>query len=287
MSHRTPSRTDLPPPWREWIVDNLARGCDSHALIAEMVSAHFEAGFASRTVYALAKRPAVPMPPPEPYVYERPRLASGSLIVAMDRRVHVRMRLERPVLAVLDGVLDPNECTELMRRCVDRLQPSTIVDVRSGAHERVPTRSSEGTFFPRDADPFIARLQRRIAAVMHCPIENAEALQILRYRTGEQYTPHYDYFPPNEPGSAATLAAGGQRVSSLVIYLNDVEAGGATVFPKLHLSVTPQRGSAVYFEYCNSRGQLDRRTLHAGAPVLRGEKWIATQWMRERDPAAP
>jgi prolyl 4-hydroxylase len=54
------------------------------------------------------------------------------------------------------------------------------------------------------------------------------------------------------------------------------------VFPELGLSVLPKKGSAVYFEYTNSHGQLDHRTLHAGAPVLRGEKWIVTKWMRQR-----
>jgi prolyl 4-hydroxylase len=71
-------------------------------------------------------------------------------------------------------------------------------------------------------------------------------------------------------------------VSTLIAYLNDVEQGGETVFPKLGLAVIPQRGNAVYFEYCNSRGQVDHATLHGGNPVISGEKWLATKWMRER-----
>ena len=66
------------------------------------------------------------------------------------------------------------------------------------------------------------------------------------------------------------------------MYLNDVAEGGETTFPSIHLTVSPKKGSAVYFEYCNSRGQVDPLSLHAGQPVLQGEKWIATKWMRER-----
>jgi prolyl 4-hydroxylase len=71
-------------------------------------------------------------------------------------------------------------------------------------------------------------------------------------------------------------------VSTLIAYLNDVEEGGETTFPRAGWTTFPKRGSAVYFEYCNSGGEVDPRTLHAGCPVLRGEKWIATKWMRQR-----
>jgi prolyl 4-hydroxylase len=116
---------------------------------------------------------------------------------------------------------------------------------------------------------------------MNLPVENGEGLQILHYHTGGQYTPHYDYFAPSDPGSATHIANGGQRVSSLVMYLNDVEDGGATVFPELRLTVGPKKGSGVYFEYCNSRNELDPLSLHGGTPVLKGEKWVATKWMRQ------
>ena len=70
-------------------------------------------------------------------------------------------------------------------------------------------------------------------------------------------------------------------MGSLVMYLNDVEDGGETIFPEIGFSVIPRRGHAVYFAYCNSRNQGDPLTLHGGAPVRRGEKWIATKWLRQ------
>jgi prolyl 4-hydroxylase len=274
---------DLTPQWRAWIAQNLARGCLADSLIADMVREGFDPRDARQAVSdsgitAVAGEGA--------YRAEPARIARSNRILAADRTVTVSIRLERPIVAVFDDVLSAAECDELIMRCAPRLQRSTTVDPRRGTHEVIPDRSSDGTYFPLNADPFIARLDARIAALMNMPLENGEGLQILRYREGGQYTPHFDYFPPQDPGSAAAMAIGGQRVSSLVMYLNDVAAGGGTVFPELNLTIMPRKGAAVYFEYCNSLGQLDPLTLHGGLPVLSGEKWIATKWMRQRRYAA-
>ena len=285
MTDTPTGRRALTPEWQTWIVQNLERGCEPRSLVADMVREHFDPDFASQAVAKLAGGNVTA--PPNGYLHESSHLPSGNVITADGRNVRVSMRIDRPVIAVLDGVLSPEECAQLMQLSSARLQRSTTVDPLRGTHEVIANRASDGTFFPLNADPFIARLDRRIAALMNRPVENGEGLQVLRYRDGGQYTPHFDYFPPADPGSAAALAAGGQRVASLVMYLNDVQAGGATVFPELGLTVTPRRGAAVYFEYCNSRGQLDPLTLHGGLPVLAGEKWIATKWMRQRRYAAP
>jgi prolyl 4-hydroxylase len=137
-------------------------------------------------------------------------------------------------------------------------------------------------FFRPGENELIARLDRRLAEVAGLPVENGEGLQILQYAVGAQFPPHHDFLLPSNEANKQSIARSGQRASTLIAYLNDVEDGGETVFPNAGWTVFPRRGGAVYFEYCNSRGQVDPRTLHAGAPVLRGEKWIATKWMRER-----
>src|SRR5690606_41544266 len=100
---------------------------------------------------------------------------------------------------------------------------------------------------------------------------------------GAEYQAHHDYFHLDQPGQAVLLQLGGQRVASLVVYLNDVEAGGETTFPLCGLAVAPRKGSAVYFAYTDAQSRTDPLSFHAGAPVQRGEKWIVTRWMRERD----
>jgi len=282
--------TQLPPEWHSWIQENLARGCTPQSLIDDMVRNHFDPVFARAAVNGVMSGPFTTTTQTQAkaanqatgYVYEKPRLHGGNLIRTSDRDVRIVMRVRRPLIAVLDGVLSDEECDELIQRSSDKMRRSTTVDPKTGKHEVIADRSSEGTFFALNADPFIARLDRRISEVMNWPVENGEGLQILHYGVGGEYKPHFDYFPPEDPGSQVQMTIGGQRVSTMVMYLNEVEEGGTTIFPEIGLEVVPKKGSAVYFEYTNSQNQLDKLTLHGGSPVTRGEKWIVTKWMRQR-----
>jgi prolyl 4-hydroxylase len=112
-------------------------------------------------------------------------------------------------------------------------------------------------------------------------VENGEGLQILHYRPGAEYKPHYDYFDPKEPGTPAILKRGGQRVGTVVVYLSEPAKGGGTTFPDVGLVVAPKRGNAVFFSYDSP--DPSSKTLHGGAPVVAGDKWIATKWLRERE----
>jgi prolyl 4-hydroxylase len=134
-------------------------------------------------------------------------------------------------------------------------------------------------FFERGEAPLIARIEQRIADLLQWPVDHGEGLQILRYRPGAEYRPHHDYFDPVHPGTERILQRGGQRLASLVMYLNTPEGGGATTFPDVGLEVWPVRGNAVFFSY--DRPHPDTRTLHGGAPVKVGEKWVATKWLRQ------
>jgi prolyl 4-hydroxylase len=137
-------------------------------------------------------------------------------------------------------------------------------------------------FFRLEESDFIARLDRRISALMNLPLENGEGLQVLHYPQGAGSEPHFDYLAPTNAANRESIARSGQRVSTLVTYLNDVPAGGQTVFPQLGWAVSPLRGNACYFEYGDDAGRVDTRSLHASAPVVRGEKWVATKWMRQQ-----
>jgi prolyl 4-hydroxylase len=217
-----------------------------------------------------------------PYRYETPRFRPGTSIATDDCLVRVAARAERPMLAVLNGVFSADECEEVIALARGRLRPSTLVDPRTGRDVVSGLRSSLGMFFRPAETPLIARLDRRIAEIMNLPVSHGEGLQILHYPEGAGSAPHYDFLVPSNPANQASIARSGQRVSTLVTYLNDVPAGGETVFPAAGWAVSPQRGNAVYFEYANSHGELDHASLHASSAVTRGEKWVATKWMRER-----
>ena len=236
-------------------------------------------------------------PPPEEYIYGTPIFPPGNRIITADRQIQVLARAQRPTMAVLGNVMSPEECHELISLAKPRLAPSTIVDPMTGKDKVADHRSSLGMFFRLNENPFIARLDQRIASVMNMPVENGEGIQILYYPEGAQSTLHYDFLVPSNPLSQPSIARSGQRISTLVTYLNEVEEGGETIFSVTGWSVTPQRGNAVYFEYGhraeaehapgNTRTpiditQADHSSLHASNPVIRGEKWVATKWMRQR-----
>ena len=212
-----------------------------------------------------------------------PRLdRDGALqLNAGDREVDVLLRMSRPDLAVLGNFLSEAECSALVEAARPSLSRSLTVAVKTGGEVLSPDRTSSGMFFTRGENALVERIEARIARLLNWPLENGEGLQVLRYLPGAEYKPHHDYFDPAEPGTPSILQRGGQRVATLVMYLHAPEQGGATVFPELGLEVSPQRGHAVFFSY--DRPDASTRSLHGGAPVLAGEKWIATKWLRERE----
>jgi prolyl 4-hydroxylase len=279
---------ELTREWQAWIVENIGRRCSTESMVAVMVSAGFAPDRARAWIDLTRVEEATPSirggaHAAAQYRYDAaPRLAEGHCIDAGDRHVSLVLRCDKPVLRVFEGVLSDDEYREVIERSRHRLKRSTIVDPHSGQSDVIDARNSEGTFFALCEDEFIRRIDTRIARLMNWPLENGEGLQILHYGEGGEYSPHFDYFAPECAGSAYPLARGGQRVATLILYLNAVEGGGCTIFPAAGLSVTPRPGCAVYFSYCNRLGQLDALSLHGGAPVTIGEKWIMTKWVRER-----
>ncbi|HEY4530603.1 MAG TPA: 2OG-Fe(II) oxygenase [Luteimonas sp.] len=209
---------------------------------------------------------------------------AGARSLASDHGVvRVAFRLERPHVVLLENVLSDAECDALIAEAQPRLKPAGVVDSDRGGSKRDARRTSELASIQRGANPMVSRIDARISAITGVPVAQGEPLQVMRYGVGAEYQPHWDYFDLARPGQAAALRNGGQRIASLVIYLNDVEAGGETTFPRCGLSVAPRKGSAVFFAYTDARSRTDPMSFHAGAPVVRGEKWIATRWMRERE----
>jgi prolyl 4-hydroxylase len=280
----------LDDAWESWLTLNINRGCTAESMIEAMVKAGFDPRTASAVVHRSLQEGAVPddnarahqVSVARDYRYDLSPVASGNVIHADGRDVKVLMRCERPRIIVFGDVLSADECEAMIERSRDRLQPSTTVNPDTGTFDVIPNRTSRGIWFQRGEDEFIARLEARFASLMNAPVENGEGLQVLHYEIGQEYRPHFDYFPPGQAGSNVHLASGGQRVATLIVYLSDVEAGGQTIFPEIGLSVAPNRGGAVYFHYLNGAGQVDPMTLHGGAPVVSGEKWIMTKWVRER-----
>ncbi|MFZ5521304.1 MAG: 2OG-Fe(II) oxygenase [Pseudomonadota bacterium] len=259
---------------RRWVAEQRRAGQSD----AELLSAMRAGGWQDE-----AAREALKLPACTPAGAAVPRLAAedGATQVDLDgQRVTVLCRLRKPDLSVVSGLLSAEECESLIALARPRLARSETVDTRTGASEVNAARTSEGMFFQRGENPLCAHIEQRIARLLDWPVDHGEGLQVLRYRPGAEYKPHYDYFDPAHPGTPAVLRRGGQRVATVVMYLSTPTRGGATVFPDVGLEVQPVQGHAVCFSYAAPEpGSL---SLHGGAPIIEGEKWVATKWLRER-----
>jgi prolyl 4-hydroxylase len=198
---------------------------------------------------------------------------SGNKIKTEDREVQIIARLEEPCIVVLANVLSDEECDALIKLSKDRMNRSKIGNTRNVDD----LRTSSSMFFEEAENDVVAKVEKRVSQIMNIPVEHGEGLQVLNYKIGQEYKAHFDFFR-----SASHKPVNNPRISTLVMYLNDVEEGGETYFPKLNFSVSPQKGMAVYFEYFYDNQELNELTLHGGAPIIVGDKWAATQWMRRK-----
>ena len=272
----------ITPELRQWIVDQARAGHSADAVLQSMKSSGWNEdvaieamestlrGHLDQQAQAQGLPPAVPVP--EPDVADSPLYLDGG-----DRQVAVLGSLALPRVVILGGLLSDQECDALIAAARPRLSRSLTVATQTGGSEVNPDRTSQGMFFQRGESELVAR----IARLIRWPVENGEGIQVLHYLPGTEYKPHYDYFDPKEPGTSTIVKRGGQRVGTVVMYLSEPEKGGGTSFPDVFFEVAPKRGNAVFFSY--ERPHPSTKTLHGGSPVIEGEKWIATKWLRERE----
>jgi prolyl 4-hydroxylase len=176
-----------------------------------------------------------------------------------------------PHVEVLRKLLLASECEWLIRRAQPLLKPSFVDDGKTGRGRPDPIRTSHGAaLVPHEEDLVVQDINRRIAAATATSVTHAEALYVMRYTPGQEYKPHLDALPGLK----------NQRDWTAIAYLNQAFEGGATVFPKLELTIRGDPGDVLVFRNSSSDGEPDLRLRHAGVPVASGEKWIATRWIR-------
>lgn len=197
--------------------------------------------------------------------------------------IRCAIAFQNPGIALFHNVLTPTECKYLIEAAQDRLEPSTVLTPAEDAFGEVHEgRTSSGACFSRGATPEIEVIERRIAQLTNSPFENGEGLQVMRYEEGQHYLPHHDFFDIEKPGYEKYIGSAGQRVFSVIMYLNDDFQEGETEFPILRFVVPPIRGSALVFRNVGAdNSRPDCSTLHGGRPPKKGTKYIATKWIRE------
>uniref|UniRef100_A0A2P2ILZ7 procollagen-proline 4-dioxygenase n=1 Tax=Rhizophora mucronata TaxID=61149 RepID=A0A2P2ILZ7_RHIMU len=196
----------------------------------------------------------------------------------------------RPRAFLYKGFLSHEECDHLVTLARDKLQKSMVADNESGKSVQSEVRTSTGMFLSKAQDEIVADIEDRIASWTFLPVENGESIQILHYKHGQKYEPHFDYFHDK-----VNLELGGHRIATVLMYLSNVEKGGETVFPQAQMpqlkdetwsdcakkgyAVRPERGDALLFFSLHPDATTDPESLHGSCPVIEGEKWSATKWI--------
>lgn len=188
-----------------------------------------------------------------------------------------------PRIAVLRNLFTVSECQHLIAISQPHLRPSMVVS-EDGKNVADKMRTSWEMFFePEVKDMLVWIYERRLARLSNTRPEQGEPLLILRYEPGQEYKTHVDYFDPKLPGQKKVIEETGQRFLTMLTYLSNVDAGGGTEFPRLNIRVEPEQGTTLAFHNVTPDGLPDPRTKHAGLPVDKGVKWLATRWVRDRD----
>ncbi|RLN43352.1 hypothetical protein C2845_PM01G04080 [Panicum miliaceum] len=223
-----------------------------------------------------------------------------ALLAVLLLRVASEERRPPPATATAQGASTPpasptSRGTPAPKAKERRLEKSMVVDRESGKSVESEARTSSGVFLTKTQDEVVARIEERIAAWTFVPPENGEPIQVLRYKNGEKYEPHFDFFNDKQ-----NQLIGGQRIATVLMYLSHVKMAGETIFPDsedqltqekdgtwsecatLGYAVKPVKGDALLFFSLHPNATTDTKILHGSCPVVEGEKWSATKWIHVR-----
>jgi hypothetical protein len=194
-----------------------------------------------------------------------------------------RILHDAPRLVAFRDLLTPALCSYLMERAAPRLVRAQVYDVRRRELKVDPMRTNTSAAFSLiDTDLVIQLIRARIARAAGVALEALEPFEILHYGVGECYRPHIDFFHTAVPAFAEEVRAKGQRVKTCLVYLNEDLEGGETEFIEIGMRFRGAAGEALIFDNVRPDGVGDMKTLHAGLPPARGEKWLLSQWIRNK-----
>ncbi|XP_043465896.1 prolyl 4-hydroxylase subunit alpha-2-like [Leptopilina heterotoma] len=184
-----------------------------------------------------------------------------------------------PFIVIYHNVLTDAEVEMLQEEGYPALESSKVIAYEQGLHSS-KIRISENAWLYEDIYPKVQSINERAGHITNLNVHTAEALQIAYYKPGGYFNEHYD-FDHDQENPFPTFGFG-NRVGTLMFYLNDVQEGGRTIFTDLNVSLTPKKGNAVFWFNTLPNGHLDYYTVHAGCRVVSGVKWVANKWFHEQ-----
>ena len=188
-----------------------------------------------------------------------------------------------PRIRVFDDFVSDDVCRWLIGRAEGRLSRALVYEALRKEITTHPTRTNTAASFNMLETDFVCVLtQLRMAAALGVQFRQFEPITVLHYAEGEEITEHFDFVDPKVPDYDQEIAERGQRIATFLIYLNDDYGGGETEFPRIGVSHKGRKTQGTVFINSLPDGSADVRTLHAGRPPKGGEKWIVSQFVRNR-----
>jgi hypothetical protein len=180
-------------------------------------------------------------------------------------------------VSVIDDFLTPEECDYLIELSQPKYEHSKTMKNNDG--REIHEGRTSFTAFLNIKDKLVDDIYAKGARILGIPIENFEYLQCTSYDENQEYRRHHDAFSKTEKDTLKF----GQRISTILIYLNDDFTGGGTYFPLIDIRVRPKKGSAAVWHNLLENGERDSDVYHAGLPVIEGKKYISNLWARNQN----
>lgn len=201
--------------------------------------------------------------------------STSSLLASTDRVQ--RVPSDKIELFQMRDFASPQLCQQLMALIERDRRPSTLADAGDDRY----FRTSETCDLP-EADEAVREMEQLLTKLNGIDPSYGEPLQGQRYEVGQEFKPHCDYFNRGGRDWDRYCAVAGQRTWTFMVYLNDVEAGGATRFKAVNKTFRPEVGKLLCWNNRRLDGSENPNTIHHGMKVRKGVKYVITKWYREK-----
>jgi prolyl 4-hydroxylase len=273
------------PDWEEWIDLNLRLGNCRQIMFQKSLDAGYSHALLKRKIGIDYRAP----------IHEQTRALDRVPTVAL--RTAQRLQAKNLEIFRVDGFLTAQECADIVATInASELTESSTYNVSNPTERIVNADRTSKTCYFGGSNPLIVDVESRICKMMGINNRHAEQIQGQKYAVGQEFRFHTDYFDPELLKKDASI--NGQRTWTFMIYLNDVEEGGYTSFPRAYCSCAPKTGTAIAWNNLHSQASTDNASdwgrenpfsSHCGMPIIRGEKYILTKWFKETEinPSVP
>eukprot|EP01095_Lingulamoeba_sp_RSL-Kostka_P017652 TRINITY_DN930_c1_g1_i1.p1 TRINITY_DN930_c1_g1~~TRINITY_DN930_c1_g1_i1.p1 ORF type:complete len:271 (-),score=68.90 TRINITY_DN930_c1_g1_i1:211-1023(-) len=201
----------------------------------------------------------------------------------------IEMLSREPRLFIYRNFITDEEADYMIKKGIETgLNPSGVAGDKNET-EINNARTSTGCFVLDDEDIILRNIENKLSLWTQLPPKHSENFYVLKYEKGQEYKSHFDFFNPELPSSIHHMGDSGQRIQTTIIYLNNVEEGGDTLFPTskgidtgVLVNIEANKGDAILFHGVKPNHDLDFNSLHTGTEVKKGIKYAVTKWWREK-----